>query len=98
MSKMIVDETEWCQHEHYLKRYALLTKAIDWRNACVQNLMAHHHYHEKAFHNLYIKAHDMSGIARTFLDILTGHPLATLSLMNSKRARKIEKQLRAVLA
>jgi len=93
--KIEIDETEYCQ---YYREFALLKKAIAWRNACVQNLMDHHHYHEKGFHNLYLKAHDMSGIARTFLDILTEHPLATLSLKDCGRSRQIEKQLRAVLA
>ena len=96
MCKIEVDETEWCQHEHQLKMYCIWKKAIDWRNACVENLQDHSQYYESS-PKRYGAAHHLNGKARTFLEYLTGHPLALFACGNYGKSSGINDQFEAVI-
>jgi len=97
MSKMIVDETEWCQHEHQLKHYGILIKAINWRNACCELLHEKCHNHADEQSKSYKHAHTLSWKAEEFFNLLTGNISTKIVVGFPDKGKRVEKQFRAVV-
>ena len=97
MSKITIDETEYCQEQHALKHYALLMKAIAWRNATYENLSAHCDFTHSGLEQrrAYNCAHHLNRLADEFFDILTGHSSGTLHFWTDRLYQQTVKELLA---
>ena len=87
MSKIAIDETEYCQKQHALKHYALLMKAIAWRNATLE---CYYDHQTKESNLIYFR---ISRDAKYFLDYITQCPIPTL-YRSDKRWIQHEQQIK----
>ena len=90
MSKIPIDEVAWSEQQHHLKKYAILMKAIHWRNATRLNLQKHSYHNIGENDRRYNPAHTINSRAQAFLDCLTHDPMFCYSCGNMAKSTKIE--------